>query len=258
MMALKKEEMKELVYLLLDMGESMMSAGGEISRVEETISRIAESYGAVQTNVFVITSSIVLTIIFPDRNEITLTRRILNSGGNDFLKLERLNDLSRNCCSKAMTIDELKEDIIKINAKAPMKSKRYVGCALAAGAFAVFFGGGIVDGIIAAIFALMICFLQLKAQNVFPNEVFFYFVCSFVTGVGIYLCGKFMPVMNVDKVIIGDIMIVIPGISTTNAVRDMLIGETISGAMKLVECLVVAGALAAGFMSAMFVTGGLV
>ncbi len=257
-MTLQKEEMKELTSLLLDMGESMMTAGGEISRVEETISRIAESYGAVKTNVFVITSSIVLTIIFPDRKEITLTRRILNSGGNDFLKLERLNDLSRNCCSTNMTIDELKETLGKINSRTPSKAKQYVGSALAAGAFAVFFGGGIIDGLIAAIFALMICFLQLKAQNVFPNQVFFYFVCSFVTGIGIYFCGKIMPILNVDKVIIGDIMIVIPGISTTNAVRDMLIGETISGAMKLVECLVIAGALAAGFMSAMFVSGGLI
>lgn len=36
---------------------------------------------------------------------------------------------------------------------------------------------------------------------------------------------------------IGDIMLLIPGILMTNSIRDILIGDTISGVMRLVESL---------------------
>ena len=55
---------------------------------------------------------------------------------------------------------------------------------------------------------------------------------------------------------IGDIMLLIPGIAMTNSVRDILVGDTISGIMRLIESLVWAGALACGFMSAIWILGG--
>lgn len=51
-------------------------------------------------------------------------------------------------------------------------------------------------------------------------------------------------------------MLLIPGIPMTNAVRDILVGDTISGIMRLVETLLWAGALACGFMAAIFIIGG--
>ena len=51
---------------------------------------------------------------------------------------------------------------------------------------------------------------------------------------------------------IGDIMLLIPGIAITNAIRDMLMGDTISGLMRLIEGILWAGALAAGFMAAIW------
>ena len=55
---------------------------------------------------------------------------------------------------------------------------------------------------------------------------------------------------------IGDIMLLIPGIAMTNAVRDVLVGDTISGIMRLIETLLWAGSLACGFMIAIWLIGG--
>ena len=95
--AVSKKELNILLDLFLDFGEAMLEAGGEINRVEDSISRMGIAYGAVKTNVFVITSSIVLTMTFADGVEITQTRRIISSGSTDFSKLEQLNVLSRKC-----------------------------------------------------------------------------------------------------------------------------------------------------------------
>ena len=84
-----------LLHRLLDIGELLMASGAEVNRVEDTLTRMGKAYGASHMNVFVITTSIVVTMIFPDGTERTQTRRIRNGGSTDFTLLEDLNALSR-------------------------------------------------------------------------------------------------------------------------------------------------------------------
>ena len=101
---------KEFLRIFLDMGEALLSSGAEIFRVEDTLNRMGYACGATQMNVFVITSSIVITMEFPGEGARTQTRRIRESGGNDFTKLEQLNDLSRRFCNHPVPAAELKKE----------------------------------------------------------------------------------------------------------------------------------------------------
>ena len=65
-----------------------------------------------------------------------------------------------------------------------------------------------------------------------------------------------MPFLHADKIMIGDIMLLIPGIAMTNSIRNILVGNTISGIMRLIESLLWAGALACGYMTAIWFFGG--
>ena len=76
------------------------------------------------------------------------------------------------------------------------------------------------------------------------------FLASFLTGILVSLAGRILPGLHVDQVMIGDIMLLIPGIMMTNAIRDFLLGDTISGALRLTQALLLAGVLALGIMSA--------
>ena len=81
---------KDFLHIFLDMGDALLNSGAEIFRVEDTLNRMGYACGATQMNVFVITSSIVITMEFPEEGARTQTRRIRESGGNDFTKLEQL------------------------------------------------------------------------------------------------------------------------------------------------------------------------
>lgn len=72
---------KEFLRIFLDMGEALLSSGAEIFRVEDTLNRMGYACGATQMNVFVITSSIVITMEFPGEGARTQTRRIRESYG---------------------------------------------------------------------------------------------------------------------------------------------------------------------------------
>lgn len=62
-------------HVFLDIGDALLSSGAEIFRVEDTLNRMGYACGATQMNVFVITSSIVITMEFPEENVRTQTRR---------------------------------------------------------------------------------------------------------------------------------------------------------------------------------------
>lgn len=247
--------MKEkLVKNLLDLGEAMLVSGAEIHRVEDSLFRVCKNFGATRADVFVLTSVINVTATFSDGTQETQTRRVLKSASTDFNKLEQLNSLCRN--TAYMSIDEFEAEIKKITAKSSNEIKIFIGSILAAFAFALFFGGTIIDASVAGLFAIAIYFLQ--KYFVSPNKVVFYFVTAFLIGIVIYAFKIFMPFLNVDKVIIGDIMLLIPGVAITNAMRDVVIGDTVSGIIKFAESLLWAVSLAGGFMLAMGVMGGLI
>lgn len=242
-----------LLQLLLETGERLMASGAEVKRVEDTLERIGVAYGAERMNVFVITSSIVITLERSDGTLLTHTRRITKSD-TDFLALERINALSRECCREPLPLDLFEQ---RLRECVPPKKQwqMYLGSVLAAGSFAVFFGGSFADGLAAAVFAVIICLFQEKGAQLLANHVMFNLVCSFFTGTLICLTVKFLPFFHADKIMIGDIMLLIPGIAITNSIRDMLMGDTIAGIMRLIESILWAGALASGFMASIWMVG---
>ncbi|MBQ0135765.1 MAG: threonine/serine exporter family protein [Oscillospiraceae bacterium] len=243
----------EFLTIALEMGEALMGCGAEVNRIEDTISRMGMAYGAIEMNVFVITTSIVVTMELSEGNSVTLTRRISSPGGTDFRKLSRINDVSRAFCNEVMPLDVLKAEFVKATRPTTKPIRLYIGSAVAAGAFAVFFGGTVWDGLIAALFGILICLFQRKLQPVSPNTIVYNIVSSFVVGLGVCLFAKLIPILNIDKIMIGDIMLLIPGVAMTNAIRDILIGDTMSGTMRLIESVMWAGALAAGFIMAFWI-----
>jgi uncharacterized membrane protein YjjP (DUF1212 family) len=247
-------EKDSLIKCLLDLGEALYVSGAEINRIEDSLSRIGVAYGLKHVDAFVLTSIVNITVTYPDGSINTGSRRLNMSVSTDFDKLEELNSICRNCAD--LSICEFDKKIQEINGKKRKKLIEYVGSVLATIGFTMFFGGTVSDAVVAGIFAVMICLLQNSFSKICPNKVFFYLVTSAAVGAMIILCAHFIPTLNVDKIIIGDIMLLIPGINITNAARDIVIGDTVSGIVKFSESLLFAVSLAGGFMLAMAVLGG--
>ena len=83
---------------ILDLGELLLTSGAEVMRVEDTVARLCAAYGFETTDVFTITSSIVVTARAPDGRVLTQTRRI-RERSTDLGCVERVNALSRRLCA---------------------------------------------------------------------------------------------------------------------------------------------------------------
>ena len=245
---------RRLMHLLLDTGELMLDSGAEINRVEDTLTRLGQAYGAGM-NVFVIIYSIVITMSFPGSVERTLTRRILNPVSINFKRLERLNDLSRRCCADPMDLDHFADELNLVRGELFGNKRAFIGNMLGAFSFAVFFGGSAADGLAAAGFAVLIVLLEKFLVRLCPNRIIYNLIVSSVTGIAIGLFCRAFTSFHVAMVMIGDIMLLNPGVTMVNAVREMMVGNMISGQMRLTESFLWAVALAAGFMIALTLTG---
>lgn len=250
-MEMTNETQALLLDSLLDLGQLLLECGAEISRVEDTISRISRAYGAKDTNVFVITSIISLTMEFPGHESITETRRIVRDGGTDFIRMEKLNALSRSVCTEPVPVSELQSKIKNISKGRKPFSVQFWGSILAAGSYAVFFGGTVNDGLAAALFGAVICLLQMLLDRTEINTVARNLLISLLVGLGVGITAHYAPTLHMDKILIGDIMLLIPGLAMINAVRNILLGNTISGLVRLADSLLWAGSLAGGFMIAL-------
>lgn len=241
---------------ILDVGEEMVCCGAEVSRVEDSIYRMCESYGADRINVFIITSNIQVTMEAPDGRILTHIRRLVRYDAN-FDRLDYLNDLSRYVCRAHPDADELGRRLqLVLDRPQQPKIVNFLGSIMGASGFTVFFGGTYLDCLSAAIVAVLIVLLQMFLAGREKNQIVYHFVISVAGGVAALLLVQLGLGDNSDKIMIGGIMLLIPGIAMTNAVRDMLIGDIASGMLRLVNSLLMAAAIACGFAFSIIVLGG--
>ena len=256
-----EREQRQAVSRALDIGERMLLSGGEVSRVEDTISRILKSYGAQRVEVFTILSFISLTAVFDEEEVLTENRRVsIVAYSNDFTRLEQLNALSREVCAAQPGLDVLIEKLAAIDL--PPRKKQYrelyalLGYLLSGPSFALFFGGSWLDALGAGLCCLAVWFLNWFLKRAALQRLFHAFFVSFFAGSLCYLMILLGLGEHPGQVMMAVIMVLIPGIAITNAMREVLISDTISGILRLVEALLIATAVAFGFALAMFVFKG--
>ena len=131
------------------------------------------------------------------------------------------------------------------------------GWRAAASSFAVFFGGSLWDGLLAGVIAVLVFWMERCLAPFCMNGVEFQFIASFCCGISTLLFCRIGPQLHADKILIGIIMLLIPGIMLTNSIRDILLGDIISGSLRLVEAILMAAVLALGMMAAIWLMGGI-
>lgn len=254
---LDKNDTEYLLCLALDIGEGMLKNGAEVSRVEDTIERICMAYGAAHVEVFSIISFINAAVRMPDGSYSSQLRRVRSTGTN-LGTLERLNSLSREICRTTPPLAEFDKKI-----REAKKRKNYpawfkvLASASAVGSFCVFFGGSLVDAIVAAIAGVAICAVDIyapKRVNALAKTVLSAFLASMITALAVLMdIGA-----NPDFIIIGAIMLLVQGLAFGTALRDLLCGDLLTGTLKTLQALLGALMIAFGYMLAASLTGNLI
>jgi len=239
-----------LLDLATDLGYELAMSGAETFRVEESISRVLAAYG-MEAEVFAIPNYLIVSIIAGDGHPITRMRRI-GYHGNDLDSVERFSGLSRALCNRT---PEPAEGLSWLEQVRAQRTKyptpvQYLGDFLGAGGFALFFGGSWIDGLCAGICGILVGLINHFTARLKTNQFFSTIAASFLMALLAYAMGALGLALRPDAVTIGALMILVPGLLFTNAMRDIIYGDTNSGVNRIVQVFLVAAAIALGTASA--------
>ncbi len=256
--ALYKDDFAQyLLCLALDVGEGLLKSGGEVSRVEDTVERICYAYGAAHVEVFTIISEINAAIRMPDGSYSSQLRRVRHTT-TDLGAVERYNALSRAICTARPSLEEFDERVHEVkHARTYPIWVHYLASATVAGAFACFFGGGWRDAIAACLAGIVIALVIHYATDRLDGLAETLIAALFTTLLSVFLV-KVGFLKNADSVMIGSIMLLVPGLTFGTALRDLLNGDLLAGVLKLLQALLIALMIAFGYMLGISITGGAV
>lgn len=251
-----EEETEQILSCILDMGELLLVSGAEVMRVEDTIHRLCTAYGFVKTDVFTITSSIVLTVHGQNDRVFTQTRRIVVRD-TDLERVANVNALSRKLCSAPVNAEAFRRQLDEIRRERTYPRWVQIACygGISAG-FSLFFGGTIQDAAAALMSGIVLFGVLQFCRLLKLNSILQSILASGVTALAVVLLISAGIGQHADKITIGNIMLLIPGIAFTNSLRDLINGDTISGILGLSESVVKAVAIAIGFAAVLTQVGG--
>ena len=233
----------EVLAFLLDVGTQMIAIGAETYRVEETLERMGRALGAERVDVFATPPGLWLGVTVAG-TQITGLRRVKLRSFN-LAPLAELNALSRDIAHGSLSLDKGWErlQLIRTAGSRTMALDLAAG-ALGAAAFTAMLGGNSGGILLGAVLGVIIGVLRRVLRRQFVDR----FIASFCGGLVCAVIGQAGPFVgsSAQTVAAGGLVILVPGLQFTNAVRDILAGDLLSAAALGIETMALALGLAGG------------
>jgi uncharacterized membrane protein YjjP (DUF1212 family) len=235
-----------LMDLVLRIGFELIDSGAETYRVEESLLRILSCYGLKEIDIFAVANYLLVSFVNPDGKTFSRGKRILARHEN-LNRLGKLNQLSREICLETPEISDARQQLEEIAQLTGYSLiVRLFAAAVVGFAFCLMFGGSIQAGALAGA-ASVIVRLSIEPQiRLHVNGIF---INIFGGAIGALLSLWIMQLgwsTEMDRIMIGIYMNLVPGLALTNSLRDIIAGDYLSGLTKLTEALLIASAIAIG------------
>ena len=236
----------KILHVSTHAGKILLESGAEIYRVEETIVRICKSFDVEFADSYVTPTGIMVSISDKDKNTKTLVTRITNRS-NNLQKIHLVNNLSRTLSTQKYTVSEVEHELKLIDKSETYSNITTLFCSgLGAACLTLLLGAGIRDSVACFFIGLAIRIMVITADRLLINSFFINCIGGALAASGAILFYELGLGVNVNHVVIGSIMLLVPGLTITNGIRDTIAGDLISGLTRSVEAVFVAISIAIG------------
>lgn len=237
-------------------GEIMLGSGAETYRVEDTIGHFLKTAGLQRAEAYVTTTGIMATLSDPSIEAITVVRRVKRRSTN-MNRIYLTNEISRKFAGGKIGLGEAYRELnlIKDQVQYGALTKR-MGIVMTAAFFCMLLGGSVCETLIAAVSGVLLSALMWLGERIglqgFLLDGLNTLLMVFAT---LLICHVTAAPVRTDKIIIGCIMPMVPGVAITNAIRDTLQGDYVSGAARILEACMEAAAIAFGACIGILMSG---
>jgi uncharacterized membrane protein YjjP (DUF1212 family) len=242
----KRGGVDDALRLSSEAGRIVLEAGGETYRAEDVMTAVATALGAFDADSFATPTGFMASCDDEFGHSHAVVKRIRKRQIN-LEKIARVNALARDAVSGRIDQDGVERELCAIDAIVPYPGPLpSLGAAFITGFFCLLFGGAWYDALIAAGIGIVIAKLMgwlgsMRLSDFFSNIIGGAFAAAVaIGGEAAGLAG------NKDAVIIGAIMLLVPGVMIVNAIRDMIAGDLVAGIARGADAFISAAGISIG------------
>ncbi len=236
----------DALRLSTDAARIVLESGGETYRAEDVMAAVASSLGALDPDSFATPTGFMASCDDATGRSRSVVKRIRKRQMN-LEKIARVNALAMDAVSGRLDQDGIERELCAIDTlgsyPAPLPS---LGAAFVTGFFCLLFEGAWNDALVAAAVGIVIGRIMswlgsMKLSDFFSNIVGGAFAAAVAIGAQyLGLAG------NKDAVIIGSIMLLVPGVMIVNAIRDLIAGDLLAGIARGADAFISAAGISIG------------
>lgn len=240
------EHTKMVIDTCLLAGRIMIESGSEMYRVEDTVTHIARNAGVENSVIYTTPTGLFFSIKGSAVSEL----RQINARTINLEKVQQVNTLSRQFAEKKVTLRQLHDTLEKIDQNTPFFPLwlQFLASVVVSSTMMILFSGMydwddlLISGVIGGIGFLANYYINIWTKVKFLSEL----ISAFLVGFIAYLAVQLHLGQNMNNVLIGAIMPLVPGVPLTNALRDMFAGHLLTGTVRAIEAALTACAIGTG------------
>ena len=240
-------DLQLLIKTAMSAGELMLCSGAETYRVEDTMYHILKTADNLEmSEVLVVMTGITASVKVKGEKVVTLVKRV-ESRENNLSRVVSVNDISRRYCGGELSLQAAYEELNSLKKKEYRRLSYSIATVAVCVGFSLFFGGGIWEVVSSLIVGAFLAFCIEAVRDLKVHA----FIEDVFSSMGIAMASAVMKIMlggrmDIDIVIISCIMPLVPGMAITNAARDTLRGDYLSGIARMLEAFIKAAGIAIG------------
>lgn len=238
-------DLRDFLDLLRETCRYLIECGCSSNRVETLTHRLGESWG-VEVETLAIPTGVWISIRRGGTNMIELTR--VHKWTVDLDRLARLNEMIESFQGHHITLKEAHQRLkMEANAAPPYGAIATLIAGAASSPILVYnYGGSLREVGLALPIGLGV---QILHKYVFIGENRRFlgdFMCAIFVALYACISARLLPGVDISRLIVGGLVILLPGLVFVNAVHEVAQKNLVSGAAKLLEALVITASLGCG------------
>lgn len=239
-------ESKRILNLAISMGEELLKNGGEIYRVQETVCRVMEAYGVHDYHVFVVTNGIFATV-HEGRDDAGSMVRDIPLGSVNLEIVAGINQLSREICQDGLSLEKAYKRLEQCRRTTPVKDFWLaLACGVECAGFCFLLGGHPYDSLFSFLLGLILKEFLLTGAKSGVSKFLMNILGSAFVAVGSLMLYRLGLHIRPDRIIIGGIIVLMPGVALVTGIRDLFNGDYLSGGIRMMDALLTGICIAVG------------
>ncbi len=227
-------------------GRLLLENGAETYRVEDTVKTILEGFGFEEVAVLALPTGAVYSFVDEKgvpRSEVIRTKvRTTNLG-----QVAKVNSISRGMVSGEIALEEGCKSLEALRQARPQPLWIAMpASAVSAAFFSLLFGASGFDFCIAFLCGALTRALAMFFREDSVSSTMYALISGAISAIIAAGSVRLFHIGNQTPIIIGAIMPLLPGLAITNAIRDTVNGDLVSGVARTADALLKAVAIAAG------------